>query len=112
MGKSYATLRWGSGINGDDVEFVFGTFALETGEEQLRPDFQRRAIRLFLLDFRQCESVDLTEDPQTVYQAFKGAMVMSDNQVLFHTSQTTLNCLQHLRRATSRREMLSCWTSG
>ncbi|CAI7661141.1 unnamed protein product [Penicillium discolor] len=77
MGKSYATLHWGSGINGDDVEFVFGTFALETGEEQLRPDFQRRAIRLFLLDFGQCESVDLTEDPQTVYQAFKGAMVMA-----------------------------------
>jgi hypothetical protein len=80
MGKSYATLHWGSGVNGDDVEFVFGTFALEMRKGQLRPDFQRRAIGLFLLDFGQCESVDLSENPQTVYQAFKGAMVMGDNQ--------------------------------
>ncbi|KAJ9488538.1 hypothetical protein VN97_g4745 [Penicillium thymicola] len=78
MGKSYATLHWGSGVNGDDVEFVFGTFALETGEDQLH--LQRRAIGIFLLDFGQCELVDLSEDPQTVYQAFKGAMVMGDNQ--------------------------------
>lgn len=47
MGKSYATLHWGSAVNGDDVEFVFGTFALETGEDQLRSDRQRRAIGMF-----------------------------------------------------------------
>ncbi|KAJ5394810.1 uncharacterized protein N7487_009113 [Penicillium crustosum] len=64
MGKVYATLHWGAAINGDDVE----------------PEFQHRAIKLYLLDFGQCETVDLTQDPGVVYQAFKGAMVTGDNQ--------------------------------
>ncbi|CAG8044278.1 unnamed protein product [Penicillium nalgiovense] len=56
MGKAYATLHWAAAINGDDVEF------------------------LYLLDFGQCEAVDLAQNPDVVYQAFKGAMVIGDNQ--------------------------------
>lgn len=73
MGKAYAILHWGAGINGDDVEFVLGTSAIEAKrEEQGPPRFQYRAVGLYLLDFGQCEAVDLTWDCDVVYQAFKG----------------------------------------
>jgi hypothetical protein len=81
MGKAYAILHWGAAINGDDVEFVLGTSAVEApraGQEP--PDFQHRAVGLYLLDFGQCEAVDLSQDCDVVYQAFKGAMVTGDNQ--------------------------------
>jgi hypothetical protein len=81
MGKAYAILHWGAAINGDDVEFVLGTSAVEApraGQEP--PDLQHRAVGLYLLDFGQCEAVDLSQDCDVVYQAFKGAMVTGDNQ--------------------------------
>lgn len=82
IGKAYATLHWGAAINGDDVEFVLGTSAIEVQRaEQESPDFQHRAVGLYLLDFGQCEAVDLTQDCDVVYQAFKGAMVTGDNQL-------------------------------
>lgn len=82
MGKAYATIHWGAAVNGDDVEFVLGTSAAnETGTLVESADFQHRAIGLYLLDFGQCEAVDLTRDCSAVYQAFKGAMVMGDNQL-------------------------------
>ncbi|CAG8902450.1 unnamed protein product [Penicillium egyptiacum] len=80
MGKAYATLHWGAAINGDDVEFVLGTSATEIQGADHGPDLQHRAVGLYLLDFGQCEAVDLTQDPDVVYQAFKGAMVTGDNQ--------------------------------
>lgn len=80
MGKAYATLHWGAATNGDDVEFVLGTSATEAQGEDYRPELQHRAVKLYLLDFGQCEAVDLTQDPDIVYQAFKGAMVTGDNQ--------------------------------
>ncbi|KGO42792.1 hypothetical protein PEX1_084630 [Penicillium expansum] len=80
MGKAYATLNWGGAINGDDVEFVLGTSATAAQGTDHAPNFQHRAVQLYLLDFGQCEVVDLTQDPDVVYQAFKGAMVTGDNQ--------------------------------
>ncbi|KAJ6032747.1 hypothetical protein N7540_003479 [Penicillium herquei] len=76
MGKAYAILHWGAGIDGDDVEFVLGSAATGSGS----PDFQHREIRLYLLDFGQCAMVDFDQDPDIVYQVFKGAMVTGDNQ--------------------------------
>jgi hypothetical protein len=81
MGKAYAILHWGAGVNGDDVEFVLGTSTIEAPRTVVEsPDFQHRAVSLYLLDFGQCEAVDLTQDCDVVYQAFKGAMVTGDNQ--------------------------------
>ncbi|KAK4203272.1 hypothetical protein QBC40DRAFT_219558 [Triangularia verruculosa] len=81
MGKAFAIMHWGAGVNGDDVEFVLGTSAVK---EQLGDsfDFQHRAVGFYLLDFGQCDRVNLEEDDaDEVYQAFKGAMVMGDNQL-------------------------------
>ncbi|KAJ9348645.1 hypothetical protein DTO280E4_9270 [Paecilomyces variotii] len=81
MGKAYAILHWGAGINGDDVEFVLGTSAVDAPRALVEPpDFQHRAVGLYLLDFGQCEVVNLTQDCDVVYQAFRGAMVTGDNQ--------------------------------
>lgn len=90
LGKAYATLHWGAGVNGDDVEFVFGTTAKQALSGN-PPDFQHRAICLFLLDFGQCDIVDLSQESEIVYQAFKGAMVTGDNQRFIpHTNQSEL----------------------
>ncbi|KAJ5819895.1 hypothetical protein N7474_005486 [Penicillium riverlandense] len=78
MGKAFAIMHWGAGINGDDVEFVLGTSAI--GTETIPPDLQHRAVGMYLLDFGQCDVVDLKQEPDEVYQAFKGAMVTGDNQ--------------------------------
>lgn len=80
MGKAYATMHWGAAINGDDVEFVLGTSATATQGTDHGPDFQHRAVQLYLLDFGQCEAIELAQDLDVVYQAFKGAMVTGDNQ--------------------------------
>lgn len=92
MGKAYAIMHWGAATNGDDVEFVLGTSALKRpadSEHIDRPNVQHRAIGLYLLDFGQCEAVDLTRDCDVVYQEFKGAMVMGDNQLFIpHVSKS------------------------
>ncbi|KAJ5143409.1 uncharacterized protein N7515_002196 [Penicillium bovifimosum] len=83
MGKAYAILHWGAGINGDDVEFVLGTSAIDAPTALVEPpDLQRRAVGLYLLDFGQCEVLDLAQDCDVVYQAFKGAMVTAVHPAL------------------------------
>ncbi|VUC27991.1 unnamed protein product [Clonostachys rosea] len=77
MGKAYAIVHWGACYNGDDVEFVFGTLLSEAHLEQT---FQSRAVRLCLLDFGQCELVNMERDAEMVYMSFHGAMVLGDNQ--------------------------------
>ncbi|KAL5362153.1 hypothetical protein BJX96DRAFT_176896 [Aspergillus floccosus] len=90
MGKAYATMHWGAAINGDDVEFVLGTSASEVPRALGGPpDLQHRAVGLYLLDFGQCESVDLNQDRDVVYQAFKGAMVTGDNQSFIPHASTS-----------------------
>lgn len=83
MGKAFAMMHWGAGINGDDVEFVLGTSALDppTSGSEEAIDFQQRAINFYLLDFGQCDEMDMAADKASVYQAFKGAMVTGDNQL-------------------------------
>ncbi|EAU39332.1 predicted protein [Aspergillus terreus NIH2624] len=90
MGKAYATMHWGAAINGDDVEFVLGTSTSEVPRALVEPpDLQHRAVGLYLLDFGQCEFVDLSQDCDIVYQAFKGAMVTGDNQSFIPHSSTS-----------------------
>ncbi|KAJ5286827.1 hypothetical protein N7478_002513 [Penicillium angulare] len=90
MGKAYATLHWGAAINGDDVEFVLGTSATRNyGTLIESPDLHHRTIGLYLLDFGQCEEVDLKQDCDTVYQALKGAMVLGDNQLFVPRASTS-----------------------
>lgn len=80
LGRAYATMHWGAHVDGDDVEFVLGSEAdpcLKSTQGQV---LQTRKIGLYLIDFGQCERVDMTNEPQVVYQAFKGAMVTGDNR--------------------------------
>ncbi|KAK1764288.1 hypothetical protein QBC33DRAFT_202714 [Phialemonium atrogriseum] len=84
MGKAFAIMHWAAGVNGDDVEFVLGTSQelVLPRPEPPQPGFQHRRVGFYLLDFGQCESVDLMrEHVDVVYQAFKGAMVTGDNQL-------------------------------
>ncbi|KAI9150217.1 hypothetical protein HJFPF1_09974 [Paramyrothecium foliicola] len=74
MGKAYAVLQWGAGANADDVEFVLGTTLGSTGQ------LQNRAVHLWLLDFGQCEFVDVEAKNRGIYQWFHGALVTGDNQ--------------------------------
>lgn len=90
-GEAFAIMHWGAGVDGDDVEFVLGTSAT-TETDMAQPDLQHRAVGLYLLDFGQCQSVDLfNEDVQDVYQGFKAAMIMGDNQLFIpHPKETEL----------------------
>ncbi|KAI1392711.1 uncharacterized protein F4822DRAFT_138610 [Hypoxylon trugodes] len=82
MGKAYALMHWGAGVNGDHVEFVLGTSAVRGPKGPPgTPGTQHRAVGLYLIDFGQCESVDLSEEPEEVYQALKVAMVTGDSQL-------------------------------
>lgn len=98
MGKAYAVMHWGAGINGDDVEFVLGTSAVQKGGSE-KDEVQYRAIGFYLLDFGQCERVDLTEDVDVVYQAFKGAVVTDDNQSFIPHYQRTPELFGVFRKA-------------
>ncbi|KAK5998472.1 hypothetical protein PT974_00851 [Cladobotryum mycophilum] len=71
MGKAYVVMHWGACINGDDVEFVLGTSAASGESANTSPGPQHRIVKLWLLDFGQCEPVDLSQDTEVVYQAFK-----------------------------------------
>ncbi|CAH0056980.1 unnamed protein product [Clonostachys solani] len=77
MGKAYAIIQWGAEFNADDVEFVLGTLTTNT---KTVTNFQERAVRLCLLDFGQCDSVNMSRDAEDVYQSFRGALVVGDNQ--------------------------------
>ncbi len=79
MGKAFAIMHWGAGVNGDDVEFVLGTSTAQDHDEEA--GFQHRSVGFYLLDFGQCDYVDLSKAPEAVYQAFKGTMVTGDNQL-------------------------------
>ncbi|KAJ5933843.1 hypothetical protein N7454_006172 [Penicillium verhagenii] len=58
---------------------------LRVDQEIAQPSFSG----LHLLDFGQCEAVDLTQDCDVVYQEFKGAMVTGDNQFFIPYSLTS-----------------------
>lgn len=75
IGSAYAIMHWGANITGDDVEFVLGT------SNTANTDFQRRAVHMYLLDFGQCDTIDMSEDQDDIFQAFKGSMVLQQNQI-------------------------------
>ncbi|KAI3330417.1 hypothetical protein F4824DRAFT_515629 [Ustulina deusta] len=75
IGSAYAIMHWAANITGDDVEFVLGTSA--SGPD----DFQSRETHLYLLDFGQCEAVNMDEDQDDIFQALKGSMVLRQNQL-------------------------------
>ncbi|KAJ5894631.1 hypothetical protein N7495_006322 [Penicillium taxi] len=87
MGKAYAIMHWGAGVTGDDVEFVIGTSTQESVQQFLPSslsalsDFHNRVTSIYLLDFGQCDEVNFTDEPEAVYQAFKAAMILGDNQL-------------------------------
>ncbi|KAI0805820.1 hypothetical protein GGR55DRAFT_680621 [Xylaria sp. FL0064] len=75
IGSAYAIMHWAANITGDDAEFVLGTSTTSNN------DFQQRSVHLYLIDFGQCEVVDMKEDQDVVFQAFKGSMVLQQNQI-------------------------------
>lgn len=82
LGKAYAIMHWAAHVNGDDVEFVFGSKLVDVdGKDGLTnsPHIQHREISLHLIDFGQCDKIDMGASPEQVFQAFKGAMVTGDN---------------------------------
>lgn len=92
-GQAFAIMHWGAGVDGDDVEFVLGTSATtQTADQMAQLDFQHRAVGLYLLDFGQCQAVDLLNaDEEEVYQQFRAAMIMGDNQLFIpHYRETGL----------------------
>lgn len=95
MGSSFAILHWGAETNGDDVEFVFGTELLPGSSSET---LQSRKMGFYLLDFGQCDSVDLSQDVATVYQEFKGAMVTGDNQLFIPNCLTSPSIFEHFRK--------------
>ncbi|KAK3384071.1 hypothetical protein B0T24DRAFT_72659 [Lasiosphaeria ovina] len=97
MGEAFAIMHWGAGVNGDDVEFVLGTSALKDESQGGALDFQHRAVGLYLLDFGQCDAVDLEDEKDDVYQAFKGAMVMGDNQLFIPHFQRSRDVFESFR---------------
>ncbi|KAK0655238.1 hypothetical protein B0T16DRAFT_450958 [Cercophora newfieldiana] len=94
MGEAFAIMHWGAGVNGDDVEFVLGTSDESQGGAL---DFQHRAVGFYLLDFGQCDAVDLEDEKDDVYQAFKGAMVTGDNQLFIPHFQRSRDVFESFR---------------
>ncbi|CAM1503609.1 Fc.00g012000.m01.CDS01 [Cosmosporella sp. VM-42] len=82
MGKAYALMHWGACFNGDDVEFVLGTQKVDIPRhlQAEGSEVEHFVTTLYLLDFEQCEAVDLSQDKEIVYQIFKGTMVTGDNK--------------------------------
>jgi hypothetical protein len=79
LGRAYAIMQWGAHVDGDDVEFVLGSSTTVGPHSAGATSVQHRKIGLHMIDFGQCEKVDMSSDAQVVYQAFKGAMVTGDN---------------------------------
>ncbi|KAI4858704.1 hypothetical protein F4820DRAFT_467978 [Hypoxylon rubiginosum] len=75
IGNAYAIMHWAANITGDDVEFVLG---FSTSTEN---DFQHREVHMYLLDFGQCDTVDMNEDQDDIFQAFKGSLDLQHNQL-------------------------------
>ncbi|KAH9904391.1 hypothetical protein F4778DRAFT_732310 [Xylariomycetidae sp. FL2044] len=69
MAESLATLHWSAKIDAFDVEYILGSAPTEAERErpELRaadnhpPNFRRRTVRVWLLDFNQCQPITLDE---------------------------------------------------
>ncbi|KAI1764538.1 hypothetical protein GGR53DRAFT_530386 [Hypoxylon sp. FL1150] len=84
IGNAYAIMHWAANITGDDVEFVFGTSTSPSNNNRYR------GVHMYLLDFGQCDSVNMKGNKEDVFQALKGSMVLHQNQIyLPHPSRNT-----------------------
>ncbi|KAI1146025.1 zinc finger protein-domain-containing protein [Nemania diffusa] len=68
MAESLATLHWAAKIDAFDVEYALGSAPTdnERDRSELRnilrpPNFQRRTVQVWLLDFNQCQSITADE---------------------------------------------------
>ncbi|KAI1180332.1 hypothetical protein F4777DRAFT_598266 [Nemania sp. FL0916] len=86
IGNAYAIMHWAAHITGDDVEFVLGTSTSTNPNDTV----QERDVHMYLLDFGQCDTVDMNGDQDDIFQAFKGSMVLQQNQIyLPHPKKST-----------------------
>ncbi|CAG9986754.1 unnamed protein product [Clonostachys byssicola] len=100
MGKAYATIQWGAEFDADDVEFVLGTLMTNTKappSTKAPTNFQERAVRLCLLDFGQCQAVNMNRDAEDVYRSFYGALVLGDNQWFIPHCHRDKELFRHFR---------------
>ncbi|KAI1108442.1 hypothetical protein F5Y14DRAFT_459534 [Nemania sp. NC0429] len=104
IGSAYAIMHWAAHNTGDDVEFVLGT---STSADR---DFQKREIHMYLLDFGQCDTVDMSEDQDDIFQAFKGAMVLQPNQLYLPHPRRSPSLYQAWKSAyrSTAREVIRC----
>lgn len=102
LGKAYAIMHWGAHINGDDVEFVLGSSTTTGPDQHDVPSFQHRRIGLYLIDFGQCDKVDMNQEPDAVYQAFKGSMVTGDNACFIPNHRQTPDLFKIFKKAYSQ----------
>ncbi|KAK5998490.1 hypothetical protein PT974_00869 [Cladobotryum mycophilum] len=82
IGRAFATMHWGAGVDGNGVEFVLGTSMLRDQARDPRDRTegnQERVVSLFMLDFGKCAKVEMRGDVETIYQAFSDAMITGDN---------------------------------
>lgn len=74
MGSSLATMHWDAKVDGRDVEYVLGSAPSPAESTDCEPkktplNFLRRTVNLWLLDFNQCEPINV--DEVGVEQCFK-----------------------------------------
>ncbi|KAI1354841.1 hypothetical protein F5Y01DRAFT_311215 [Xylaria sp. FL0043] len=93
LGSAYAIMHWAANITGDDTEFVLGTSTTSDN------DLQQRSVHLYLIDFGQCEVVDMKEDQDVIFQAFKGSMVLQQNQIYLPHPKRTVTLYQAWKAA-------------
>lgn len=71
MGKAFAMLHWGAGIDGGGVEFVLGTSVSHADDQGL----QHRVVGFWLLNSGDCHILNLEhESVDTIFQVFRDAM--------------------------------------
>ncbi|ORY58486.1 uncharacterized protein BCR38DRAFT_447447 [Pseudomassariella vexata] len=79
IGRAFAIMHWGAGMDGVGVEFALGS-ALKPAHYWNQ---HQREVRLYLFDFGECQEIDLIREdmtPEVVYEFFKEAMVRGDNR--------------------------------
>ena len=75
MGGAYAIMHWAAHVTGDRAKFVLGTSVSGDGGV-----VQHRAVNLYLFDFGDCPTIDMTRDKEHVFYDFKERMVQDYNQ--------------------------------
>ncbi|ROT39517.1 hypothetical protein SODALDRAFT_331635 [Sodiomyces alkalinus F11] len=128
LGKAFAIMHWGAEADGNDVEFVLGTRILPSSSSSSAasspssspssspgsprparratawanedPNFQRREVNLFMVDFGRCNRVSLRNGPPpVVYQLYKAAMASGANELYVPHPRQTPRLFRAFRQA-------------